>query len=118
MFIRGTDQVKTKLGLDHCFGVPLPIDDDTQAVTGDLDTDALAGREPAAILGRLMQRESVAEEEITIISDQQDAAPPGIRLDFNLEMLLEFYSQRVISQENLLGLMGSFGLLARSEIPS
>jgi phosphoserine phosphatase len=105
-----SESLPGKLGLDHCFGMPLPVDDDTRAITGEVPAEAFQQRERQNILAQLIEREAVSDQDITVVSDENDAEPPGIRLQFNLEMLLQFYNQRILTKENLLGLLGSFGL--------
>ncbi len=107
-----TEVVRRKLGIEHAFGVRLPVDDDSGTITGDLPADARRGRESDAVRARLTKEESVGEDDITVVADQGAAEPPGIRLSFDLEQLLGFYNTRVLSRENVVGLLGSFGIPA------
>ncbi len=105
-----TEAIPRKLAIDYSFGVTLPVDDDSGAIIGTLPADARRGREGDVVRGHLTKQESVDEDDITVVSDLGAAEPPGIRLSFDLEQLLGFYNTRVLSRENVLGLLGSFGI--------
>ena len=62
------------------------------------------------MLSRLGTVERLDQDDITIITDEGCDQPPGIRLDFKLDILLDCFNQHVMSTENLLGLLGSFGV--------
>jgi phosphoserine phosphatase len=105
-----TDHLQTKLGLDYAFGVRTRSDDDSRALLGEVaDEDWVAVRTDR-VVRELAEQEGVAEQDITVISDAGLALAPGIRLDFDLGQLLHLYNERVISDDNLLGLLGSFGV--------
>jgi len=105
-----TDSLKTVLGLDFSFGMQLDVDDDSKAVRGVGASDAYANKDLGAIIRRVTQTESVAAEDVTVMSDVGLDETCGIRLEFNLEMVLDLYNKHVISKENLVGLLGSFGV--------
>ena len=107
--------LRTRLGIDHCFGVPLTENDDAMTLTGELEEGALENLSLAALTRRLAKLEGVEREEITVIaSDPSDAdAPlPGIRLDFDMKLILDYHNQHILSRQALIGLLGSFGPLA------
>ncbi len=107
--------LRTRLGIDHCFGVPLTENDDAMTLTGELEEGALENLSLATLTRRLAKLEGVEREEITVIaSDPSDAdAPlPGIRLDFDMKLILDYHNQHILSRQALIGLLGSFGPLA------
>ncbi len=106
-----TDALKGKLDIDYTFGVRLPVDDDSRAIDGELPADAHLDRKVDAVIARLVREEAVSKDNITVISDRGTPEPPGIRLQFDLELLLNLYNQRIVSKENMIGLLGSFGSL-------
>ncbi len=112
-----SDIMKDKLGLDICIGVPLLENDDALVMTGDLDDGALDRLEPEAVIARLMAQEAVARQDITLISDEDfpAAPPPGLRLRFDMKVLLEYYNQHILSRETLIGILGSFGIPRAAE---
>ena len=105
-----TDALRRKLDIEHAFGVRLTVDDDSRAIQGELPADAHLDRELDAVLGCLMTKESVLKQDITVITDRRTPEPPGIRLEFDLGQWLDFYNKRIVSRENILGLLGSFGI--------
>ena len=96
-----SDILGEKLGIDTCIGVPLLENDDTMAMTGELDDGALERLDREAVIDRLVEREGVAREDITVISDDDASGepPPGLRLQFDMKVLLEYYNQRILSRE-------------------
>jgi len=105
-----TDYLERKLDMDYSFGVPTRIDSDSQALVGEVAVEDCAAVERERVVPRIAEREGIAAESITVISDADLSGAPGIRLEFDLAQLLHLYNHRVISKENLLGLFGSFGL--------
>ncbi len=103
--------LKEKLAIDYCFGVPLVENDDAMTLTGELEDSALQALETEGIIGLLASRETVAREDITIIADETEGGTPqGLRIQLNIKILLEYYNQRILSREALIGLLGSFGI--------
>jgi hypothetical protein len=85
--------------------------DDAMTLTGELEDSALYALETAGIIDRLAARESVSKEDITVIADEAEGgSPQGLRLQLNIKILLEYYNQRILSREALIGLLGSFGI--------
>ena len=103
------------LGLDHCFATPTHIDDDEQTVDGELTADDCAASSVSRAVVAVADREGVALEDITVIDDAAADAPLGIRLDFDLAQLLHLRNERVLSSDQLLGLLGAFGLPRRAK---
>jgi len=106
-----TDALRARLGLDYCYGVAAPVDEDAMTFTseplgGELD---LPGRE--RIVAGLQAREAVAREDISLISDLGfgESAPPGIHLTFDTRLFLDFLNQHILSRESLVGALGAFG---------
>ena len=106
-----SEVLKEKLGIDYCFGVPLVENDDAMTLTGELEDSALLALETAGIIDRLAVQEGVSKEDITVIADEAEGGmPQGLRLQLNIKILLEYYNQRILSCEALIGLLGSLGI--------
>ena len=89
--------------------MPARLDDDSQTLLGEMADVDYAAIDTAKVMAAIAASESVSAQDITVISDAGLAAVPGIRLQFDLGQLLHLYNERVISAEQLLGLLGSFG---------
>ncbi len=48
-----TDTLKTRLGIDYAYGYPLPIDDDSKCVVGEIPPHDLAGRDLEQLIGEI-----------------------------------------------------------------
>jgi phosphoserine phosphatase len=105
-----TESVCKQLDIDHTFGIQLQVDDDARVLIGELASDESGSHDMTSIVSGLQSSENVDAEDITIITDEESDETPGIRLDFDLEILLDCFNQRVMSKQNLLGLLGSFGI--------
>ncbi len=103
--------LKNRLALDHCFGFPLCINDDTKTVSSELLGKDAGLPDENHIKEVLRRQEGVRPEDITMLGSN-DAAPgtsPGIHLEFDLKLILDYHNQRILSMENILGLLGGFG---------
>jgi phosphoserine phosphatase len=107
-----TNPISERLGIDYAFGYELPVDDDSQCIIGDLPAGLMHSLERTKIIASIMERENVDQENITVISDQDIDYPttPGIRLHFNMKVMLDLVNQHVLSRESLKGLLRSFGI--------
>ncbi|MCE5275800.1 MAG: ACT domain-containing protein [Syntrophaceae bacterium] len=108
-----TNPIRDRLGIDYAFGYELPVDDDAMTIIGELPAGMMIHPlDKAKIIGSVMAREKVSQEDITGISDQDMEYPstPGIRLVFNLKLMLDLVNQHVLSRESLTGLLRSFGI--------
>jgi predicted amino acid-binding ACT domain protein/phosphoserine phosphatase len=99
-----------ELGLDHCFAVPTRIDDDEQTVDGELTAEDCAASSVDSAIRVVATAEQMDGNDITVIGDVAADAPVGIRLEFDLAQLLHLRNERVLSSDQLLGLLGCFGL--------
>ena len=81
-------------------------------IIGGLSVDELKIPDRQQIFAKLKERESVGEEDITIITDldMQTLGTPGIRLQFNMKIILDYFNQHILNREALIGLLGSFGI--------
>jgi hypothetical protein len=87
--------------------------DDAMTLTGEVEDTALQELDTQGIIDRLATQEGVAREDITVIAEEAEGAtPPGLCIRLNLKVLLEYYNQRILSREALIGLLGSFGIPA------
>jgi phosphoserine phosphatase len=107
-----TNPISKRLGMDYAFGYDLPVDDDSQSIIGDLPAGLMHPLERAKIISSILVQENVNQEDITVISDQDIDYPttPGIRLHFNMKVMLDLVNQHVLSRESLKGLLRSFGI--------
>ncbi|MGO9147023.1 MAG: ACT domain-containing protein [Desulfomonilia bacterium] len=107
-----TNALKKRLGIDYVYGFELPIDDDSQAVIGDLPAGLMQPVDKAKIIAGIMKAERIDEEDITIISDRDIDYPttPGIRLIFNMKLMLDLVNQHALSKDSLTGLLRGFGI--------
>ncbi len=103
-----TDPLQQRMGLDYCYGVTAGSDDDTRTVTGELEQTALPDVE--SVIAGLIAHEGVAHEDVTILATLGSDAVPGIRLEFNPGVMLDCFNQHILSRENLIGVLGSFGV--------
>jgi len=106
-----TNAIRSHIGIDYAYGFELPVDDDTQAIVGDLSVGLMHPVERPKIITNIIRAECIEEEDITIISDTDIDYPttPGIRLAFNMKVLLDLVNQHALSRESLTGLLRSFG---------
>ena len=106
-----TEALTQKAALDACYGYRASVNDDAQAFTGVLSPHH-DPQDRRRILGSFLQREGISEEDVTVLGDDGSSAAgtAGIRIDFDMKALLDFYNQRCIGREQLIGLLGSFGV--------
>ena len=107
-----TNAIKARLGLDFAFGFELPMDDDSQAVIGDLPVGMMKPLDRQGIIAGILKQERVDQEDITVISDRdiEYATTPGIRLVFSMKVMLDLMNQHALSRDSLTGLLRSFGI--------
>ncbi len=104
------EELARKLGLDYSYGVGLHIDDDSRTVSGEIAADEVINRSINVLKGQIAQKEYIDKEDVTVVSDKRLPIMPGIRIEVNLEMILDMVNKHVISKDNLIGLLGSFGI--------
>ena len=103
--------LKDKLAIDYCFGVSLVENDDAMTLTGELEDTALQELDRQGIIERLATQEAVSREDITVIAEEAEGGTTqGLRIRLDMKVLLEYYNQRILSREALIGLLGSFGI--------
>lgn len=105
-----TDPLQERLGIEHCYGVRLAIDDDARTVVGEISEEDFLAVRTATLVPRMALREGVTEDDVAVVTDAGLEASPGIHLRLDLGRLLSLYNDRAISSDQLLGLMGSLGL--------
>ena len=105
-----TDSLCKKLDIDHAFGSPLQVDDDARVLIGELAAGEAGSRDLQSTIAALQAEEHVDVDDVTTITDGESNETLGLRLRFDLEILLDCLNQRVMSKQNLLGLLGSFGI--------
>ena len=105
------ERLRERLGLDHCYGIETPVDEDamTFADPSSGDRPDLPARE--SVVSGLYACEGVEPEDVTVVTDQGfgDGPPPGIHLVFDTRMFLDYLNQHILSRESLIGALGVFG---------
>jgi hypothetical protein len=85
--------------------------DDAMTLTGELEDSTLQILDMQGVINQLVSQEGVAREDITIIADETEGqTPQGLHIQLNMKVLLDYYNQRILSREALIGLLGSFGI--------
>jgi ACT domain-containing protein len=109
-----TDYLKQILDLDYCFGFQLAVDNDTKSINGDLNLVSfnllMEALNKNKIIDEIMHLESVDKDDIKIIEDADYQFTPGLGIDFDMKLILDYYNQHVLSREKLTGILGSFGI--------
>lgn len=103
-----TERLKKILDIDHAYGTCFAEDDDARTVVGCLAPSATGDVD--AVRNRLSAQESLDRDDIAVITDEGVDGTPGIRLNLDLNVWLDCLNGHVISRENLLGLIGCFGI--------
>ena len=106
-----TEPLARKAALDACYGYRASVNDDAQAFTGAISPHH-DPQDRRRLLGGFLQREGIAEEDVTILGDEVAAGEgtPGIRIEFDMKAVLDYFNQRCIGRGQLVGLLGSFGV--------
>ena len=108
-------RVARLLGADAAYGVPYAINPDSRRLDGEaVGEDPAAGFDEGAFIRTLAANEKIRPEEITVIRDTESAAgiSPGIRLEWNLKTILDLQNQKILTSDNLTGLLGLSGVPA------
>ena len=106
-----TEPLARKAALDACYGYRASVNDDAQAFTGAISPHH-DPQDRRRLLGSFLQREGIAEEDVTMLGDEVAAGEgtPGIRIEFDMKAVLDYFNQRCIGRGQLVGLLGSFGV--------
>jgi predicted amino acid-binding ACT domain protein len=106
-----TDVLARKAALDACYGFRLPVNDDTRALTGEPDP-AADPTDRKRLLATLVAAEGISEQEVTVLSDAdaEDKQTPGLRVELHMKVMLDYLNQRILSRDQVTGLLGSFGV--------
>lgn len=104
------DAIAQKLGVIHRYGVELDIDDDSRLVSGEIAANQIESLSLETIKNQLAEKEQISIADITVVSDEGLPETPGIRIELNLETILDMYNKHVINKENLMGVLGSLGI--------
>ncbi|VFU11298.1 Phosphoserine phosphatase [anaerobic digester metagenome] len=105
------EPIRRKLDIDYAFGFKLPVDDDSKTLVGDIPPGAIEHLNLQAIIEDLVRAEKIGREDITVISDMDrpHTQTPGIRLEFDMKVILDFLNQHILSRDALIGLLRSLG---------
>ncbi|MBN1575427.1 MAG: hypothetical protein JW913_02680 [Chitinispirillaceae bacterium] len=102
------ERLASKLGIEHYYGIPYSIDDDTQCFTGSIEGD-FTGIDRQRIIAGIVEREGIAHDDATIINAGSRHSLPGIHPVFNIGTILDLYNRHSISKHLLNALIASFG---------
>jgi len=106
-----TDTIQSRLGIDYSYGFSLNIESDSKTISGILEDTSL-DLDKNKIITSLAELESISGDDVMVLSEK-DGAIPGIRLDFNMKVILDYYNSHILSRESILGVLGSFGVPKR-----
>ncbi|MBN1797554.1 MAG: hypothetical protein JW822_03195 [Spirochaetales bacterium] len=100
------------LGLDYVFDCRIEVNDDDKTVTGTLSSEKPVFSDHKGITEKIKQGEKLSDQDIILLSDKNKklAQTPGIRFNFEMKILLEYHNQHILSNENIIGILGSFGI--------
>ncbi|MBN2547389.1 MAG: hypothetical protein JXB50_16415 [Spirochaetes bacterium] len=106
------DFLRKKLDIDYFYGFELPINEDTKLITKDINIKELVLPDIDTAINEFAKKEEIEKSDITIISDKDVnfADNPGIKVNFNLKVILDYFNQHILSKENILGLLTIFGI--------
>ena len=111
-----TDHVRKQLAIDYAFGTSQEVDDDARVLIGQLANGGSGGPDMQAVrISAAGVGEGGPGGHHHDIRRARRVAP-GIRLQLDLEILLDCLNRRAISSENLIGLLGSFGIPERGDV--
>jgi len=102
------DSLSSKLNIDHAYGIPFEVNDDTRCFTGCIE-EGFTGMNRHQIITEIVLRQGITSEDVTIINAGSGSFLPGIHPVFNLGTVLELYNRRTVSRELLNALIASFG---------
>lgn len=102
------DALAAKLGINHIFGIPYQIDDDSRTFTGALD-GVFSGIDRTSIISSIVAKEKMEPDDVTVIAAGTAGALSGIHAVFNLGTLLDLYNRHSVSKSLLTGIVASFG---------
>jgi phosphoserine phosphatase len=107
-----SEKIKPELGLDYVFDVKLVVNDDDKTITGTSSKQKPLIMDRKKIVQEIIESEGVSHEDIILLSDEDKKLEqtPGIRFGFDMKLILEYYNQHIISRENMIGILGSFGM--------
>jgi phosphoserine phosphatase len=103
------EKLSEKLGIDHFFGIPYEIDDDTQCFSGSIQCD-FPGINRQQIIDSIVASEGVAQDDVTIINTGNQPRLPGIHPVFNLGTILDLFNRHTVSARQLCAIIASFGI--------
>jgi ACT domain-containing protein len=106
-----SEAICRRLGIDACFGLPAPVNEDAMTFVGELPGEEGEAPKLERVIEQLVETQGVSRRDITVISDRVpgESAPPGIHIRFDMKLFLDFFNQHVLSRESLIGVLGSFG---------
>jgi phosphoserine phosphatase len=112
------DRLKSLVGADYTWGVPLNVDADTRTVSGSLDSAEGIETQKKRFVSELVSAEKTPAEDVVVLDDSPAHFPgaAGIRLDFDLRFLLDAFNRKALSREALTGILCSFGRLPGGKI--
>lgn len=98
-----------KCGIDHFYGIPYEIDDDSQCFSGSIDCD-FPGINRQQIIDAIVAGEGIDHDDVTIINTGNQPRLPGIHPVFNLGTILDLYNRHTVSRGQFCAIIASFGI--------
>ncbi|MFX1452111.1 MAG: phosphoserine phosphatase SerB [Promethearchaeota archaeon] len=107
-----TNALKQKLGIDYAFSNKLIIEDGI--LTGELEEPIIDAKEKGNIISWLATAENISKNEIVAVgdgaTDRYMFTASGLGIGFNPKEVLKKYSDGVISDKNIFGLLYALGI--------
>ena len=105
-----TDALQQQLGITGCYGIEMTMDDDSRTIIGRINPDRNQEHRRKRIIQVTLERNEIAADDVTVLSDIDSGDIPGICLELDLGKILDLFNTHAISKENMLGLLGYFGI--------
>ena len=107
-----TNALKKKLGIEYAFSNKLVIEDGI--LTGELEEPIIDAKEKGNIISWLATAENISKNEIVAVgdgaTDRYMFTASGLGIGFNPKEVLKQYSDGVISDKNIFGLLYALGI--------
>lgn len=107
-----TDHLRERLNLDYVFANELEIKDGI--VTGELKGNLIDAQQKSEILKKIADRENISVDQIVAVGDGSNdrfmLRDAGLAIAFNPKEILKDYSDGMITNENISGLLYFLGV--------
>ena len=97
----------------YCFELSLKTDPDEKTIDGNISFEEFmriySEINPEKITGNIVKNELIDKEDLVIVDVFNAGMNSGIGIEFDMKLLLEYLNKKVITKENLIGILGGFG---------